>query len=129
MRRIALSLMAGCGFLAGCKQPEKSMALSQTTPVTYDTIQPDLYMADSGAPPTTNYTYEPAPTKPAQLASPETSMGYGRSTHVVTKGDTLFKLARSYYNDAAKWKDIYAANQGVLSDPNMLRVGQELVIP
>jgi len=88
-------------------------------------MQPDLYMTDSGSaktsPSTVDYRAQEPP--PVQSTSPQ------RGTHVVAKGDTLFKLARMYYNDQARWKDIYAANQGVLSDPNVLRVGQELVIP
>ncbi len=49
--------------------------------------------------------------------------------HTVAKGDTLFRLARVYYSDASKWRDIYDANRAVLSDPNKLRVGDRLVIP
>ncbi len=50
-------------------------------------------------------------------------------THVVGKGDTLFRIARTYYSNAAKWRDIYQANRNVLTDPNKLRVGDQLVIP
>lgn len=51
------------------------------------------------------------------------------TVHVVAKGDTLFGLARRYYRDQARWKDILAANRNELRDPNMLRVGQRLIIP
>jgi len=53
----------------------------------------------------------------------------GGRTHTVQKGDTLYKLARQYYNDQAKWKDIYEANRAEMGDPNRIRVGQRLVIP
>lgn len=57
------------------------------------------------------------------------SFGPG-STHTVVKGDTLFGLARSYYNDPRRWRDIYDANRTTLgNNPNVLRVGQSIVIP
>lgn len=53
----------------------------------------------------------------------------GGRTHTVAKGDTLYKLARQYYNDQSKWKDIYEANRAEMGNPNQIRVGQRLVIP
>ena len=50
-------------------------------------------------------------------------------THTVAKGDTLYSLARQYYNDQGRWKDIYQANLGMLSSPDLVKIGQELVIP
>ncbi|MDQ5977481.1 MAG: hypothetical protein QG602_453 [Verrucomicrobiota bacterium] len=50
-------------------------------------------------------------------------------THVVRPGDTLSKLAQQYYNNRAKWRDIYAANRGVMKNEGDLRVGMALKIP
>lgn len=55
--------------------------------------------------------------------------GSAQRMHTVGKGDTLFRIARTYYGNAGKWRDIYEANRRVLSDPNRLRVGDQLVIP
>ncbi|MGB0715006.1 MAG: LysM peptidoglycan-binding domain-containing protein [Phycisphaerae bacterium] len=49
--------------------------------------------------------------------------------HTVSRKDTLYSLARMYYNDASRWKDIYQANQDAISDPNKIFVGQRLLIP
>ena len=49
--------------------------------------------------------------------------------YTVRKGDTLYGLARRFYNDQRKWHLIYAANRTTLSDPNYIRVGQVLTIP
>ena len=49
--------------------------------------------------------------------------------HTVGKGDTLYALARHYYSDQRRWKEIYEANRGHISDPNRISVGQRLVIP
>jgi nucleoid-associated protein YgaU len=55
--------------------------------------------------------------------------GTGR-THTVAKKETLYSIARTYYNgDQARWKEIYEANRSAIGDPNMIRVGQKLTIP
>jgi nucleoid-associated protein YgaU len=50
-------------------------------------------------------------------------------THTVAAGDTLGKLAKKYYGDAALYMTIFEANKDQLKDPNMIRVGQKLRIP
>jgi LysM repeat protein len=50
--------------------------------------------------------------------------------HTVAKGDTLYGLARKYYNSAARVNDILAANRGSLNSVNdPLQIGMQLVIP
>jgi len=53
----------------------------------------------------------------------------GARRHTVVKGDTLSNLAQRYYNNRARWRDIYAANRTVMKHEGDLRVGMELVIP
>ena len=53
----------------------------------------------------------------------------GSRYHTVQKKDTLYSLARQYYNDQHRWKDIYEANRSEIGDPNKIRIGQRLVIP
>ena len=50
-------------------------------------------------------------------------------TYTVKAGDTLGKIAEKLLGDADKWKEIYEANQDVIKDPNVIRVGMELEIP
>lgn len=47
----------------------------------------------------------------------------------VRPGDTLTRIARDLYGDAAKWRDIYNANRDKMDNENDLQVGQSLVIP
>ncbi len=50
--------------------------------------------------------------------------------HTVAAKETLYGLARVYYHDQSRWRDIFAANRAVIgSDPNTIFVGQRLVIP
>lgn len=53
----------------------------------------------------------------------------GATTHTVVAGDNLSKIAQQYLGDTAKWQEIYEANKDVIQDPNMICVGQELIIP
>lgn len=61
------------------------------------------------------------------LAAPSATSG--RRFHTVAKRDTLYALARMYYSDQRRWKDIYTANRESILDPNRIRVGQKLLIP
>jgi len=47
----------------------------------------------------------------------------------VRKGDSLSKIAKAHYGDAMKYKQIFAANQPMLKDPNKIYPGQVLRIP
>jgi nucleoid-associated protein YgaU len=52
-------------------------------------------------------------------------------TYVVRANDSLVLIARRFYGTQGDrlWRRIYEANRSVLSDPDRLRAGQELVIP
>ncbi len=49
--------------------------------------------------------------------------------HTVAKGETLGKIAKHYFGDAMKYKEIFAANTDVLKNPDVIHPDQELVIP
>jgi nucleoid-associated protein YgaU len=49
--------------------------------------------------------------------------------HEVTKGDTLSKIAEKYYGDASLYMQIFEANKDIISDPNLISIGQKLRIP
>jgi len=65
---------------------------------------------------------EAEPAKEAVPAAP---------TYVVRANDSLVLIARRFYGAQGDrlWRRIYEANRSVLSDPDRLRPGQELVIP
>jgi nucleoid-associated protein YgaU len=49
--------------------------------------------------------------------------------HTVASGETLGKIAKHYYGDAMKYKEIFAANTDILKNPDLIYPDQELVIP
>jgi nucleoid-associated protein YgaU len=81
----------------------------------------------------------PAPGAPSAAATPaagaasETAKAQaapGQSTfYTVKSGDTLGKIAKEFYGNAAKYPLIFEANKPMLSDPDKIYPGQSLRIP
>lgn len=51
------------------------------------------------------------------------------ATYTVVEGDSLWKIAQKQYNEGKRWGEIYEANRDILSNPNVLQIGQVLEIP
>ena len=49
--------------------------------------------------------------------------------HPVAKGESLSLIAKHYYKDPMKYKQIFAANSDILKNPDIIHPGQELIIP
>ncbi|RAK68396.1 LysM peptidoglycan-binding domain-containing protein [Hymenobacter edaphi] len=68
-------------------------------------------------------------TQPAagQPAAPAATQG---ESYTVVSGDSLSKIAKRHYGDAAKWHQIYDANKSTIgSNPDHIEVGQVLQLP
>lgn len=91
-------------------------------------VIPHISAPTSGHPVEKPMVVEHLPSPPTQApVTPKKETG--KRTHTVQKGDTLFKLARQYYNSEAEWKKIYDANKNVIPNPNALSQGTVLIIP
>lgn len=51
------------------------------------------------------------------------------SSYAVKKGDSLWKIAKEMLGDGARYNEIFDANRDKIKNPNLIYVGQELVIP
>ena len=49
--------------------------------------------------------------------------------HTVAGGETLSKISKAYLGDANRYMEIFNANQGTLTNPDQIKVGQQLLIP
>jgi hypothetical protein len=47
----------------------------------------------------------------------------------VKPGDSLSKIAKSAYDNAGEYMRIFEANRNILTDPNLIKPGQKLVVP
>ena len=127
-----VTLLVGLGMV-GCTTPKKDGkelqsvdAYDYTLPMAYEPVAPVPSVAmesETSIPP----MYQPEPA--VELSSMDASIFATARYHTVAKGDTLYSIARRYYDDHHRWKDIYQANQGEVGNPDMIRVGQRLVIP
>ena len=62
----------------------------------------------------------------------DTSMAQATGTakmYTVKAGDTLSKISKQFYGSANDYMKIFEANKDQLSDPDKIKVGQELKIP
>jgi len=84
--------------------------------------KPDFSNVQSGSSSTAS-----APTVPTGTTGTTTTSSGG--TYVVVKGDSLSKIAKREYGDAAKWRRIYEANKDIIKDPDLIYPGQTLKIP
>lgn len=49
--------------------------------------------------------------------------------YTIESGDSLSKIAKRFYGDANKWRDLYEANDGVIEDPDKIYPGQTIRVP
>lgn len=52
-----------------------------------------------------------------------------RGVYVLRKGESLSRVAKAFYGDAGRWKDIVAANQAKIPDPDRVAAGTIILIP
>lgn len=50
-------------------------------------------------------------------------------TYTVVGGDTLSRIAKRHYGDAAKWPLIFEANRDRIKNPDLIQIGWVLTIP
>ena len=50
-------------------------------------------------------------------------------TYTVQKGDSLWRIAAKELGSGRRWQEIYELNRGVISNPSLIFVGQELKLP
>jgi nucleoid-associated protein YgaU len=67
-------------------------------------------------------------TRPTTVTPVATTIKPG-TTYEIKKGDTLTKIAKAAYGATGSWKKIFQANQAALSDPDVVPVGKQIVIP
>jgi nucleoid-associated protein YgaU len=77
---------------------------------------------------TIRITPAPAPAQGGMLPMPAAAPA-GETVHVVVSGDTLSGIAKNYYGKAGLYMKIFEANKDILTNPDVIKVGQKLRIP
>ena len=66
---------------------------------------------------------------PSTLPGPGAAPAAEAQVYEVKPGDTLGHIAQRFYGKASLYAKIFEANRDILSDPNLIKVGQKLKIP
>lgn len=69
-------------------------------------------------------------TEPAESetpAEPDTAPAVSGS-YTVKEGDTLWKIAKAQLGDAKLWTSIYELNKDTIKNPNLITIGQEIIL-
>ena len=66
---------------------------------------------------------------PEAPAAPPTPPAAPETLYQVKPGDTLSALAQRFYGKASLYPKIFEANRDILSNPDLIKVGQKLKIP
>lgn len=122
MKRIAVLAAVAALVLAGCKKPEGPQTMELTAP-----DRPADELTPAGG-----EVAEVPEEKPVKTVKPapkqETPKPAEKErTYVVRPRDTLWSIAKKFYGDASRYKEIAKYNN--ITDPNKIRVGQVLKIP
>ncbi len=154
MRRNAMCLLAavslsipltGCGVFSKKSPPVQTSAIGpyeQYMPLTAATGDEAREYPSFGTTDAAETSYTGTPTwadggsnasttafDPMRMPNDEPVALSGSRFHTVARRDTLFALARKYYGNQRRWKDIFEANRSAIHNPNQIFVGQRLAIP
>ena len=117
---------------ATARQPFPNIATTRPAPQPQEVRREELQ-----APPSIASAFQPliatipVTTFPVATAEaiPATRRAQPPRRHRIGDGDTLAALAERYLGNRDQWRSIWQANNGLLTDPNILPIGQELLIP
>lgn len=59
----------------------------------------------------------------------DTSTAPKKKTYTVVSGDCLWNIAKKYLGDGSKYTEIYNLNKDKIKNPNLIYVGQTLILP
>jgi LysM repeat protein len=78
---------------------------------------------------TADVTIDPSLPVPATAGPGAAAAPGAPRVYEVVAGDSLSKIAKRFYGDAARYPKIFEANRDQLKDPDVIRPGQKLKIP
>ncbi|MBN2210835.1 MAG: LysM peptidoglycan-binding domain-containing protein [Sedimentisphaerales bacterium] len=125
---LIITVIAIAAIITGCQSPPSSGdALQNAQPARPrpQRLEDVPYSPLNTIWPNENQWSEPGFSNLKLAAAPQSR----QITHRVQPGETLTSIARLHYNDPTAWKRIYTANRQILTTPDRLHVGMNLVIP
>jgi LysM repeat protein len=129
----AAPAVAIAGALAAAPQAQQALAFAaQPVAATATVHQAPAGSTVNGTATTAQATLDSFETRTVAVASatPARHAAAARAVrYKVRGGDSLSAIASRYYHNAAAWQYLYHANDKTVTNPNLIFVGEELVIP
>jgi nucleoid DNA-binding protein len=88
----------------------------------------DEASASASATPATSRINEPA-SDTAGAKDTAAAFFFNEQEHQIVHGESLWRLARRYYQEPLLWPHIYQANAAIIDNPDHLKEGETVVIP
>ena len=66
---------------------------------------------------------------PVAEETKDVSEGVAEKLYEAVKGDSLWKISRNFYGTGTRWGVLYEANKWQMPSPDVLKIGQQLLIP
>ncbi len=67
--------------------------------------------------------------QPTQQSGAASGQRQQQREYVIKPGDSLSKIAKQVYGNAAEWQKIYQANRNTIKDPDLIHPGQKIILP
>lgn len=72
---------------------------------------------------------QPPAQRPATVPAQRPTTVLDQRRYTVQEGDTLETIAWRELGDARRWQEIFALNRDAIEDPNLIAIGQVLILP
>jgi LysM repeat protein len=119
---VVVLLAGGIGVWLSLREPPVQMTASQPQGQGAAGTQPG-----AGAPSADTQTQSAVQPAPAAVVEPPPIPI--RATHTVTRGQSLWRISRRYYENPELWPNIFRANEQSIDDPDLIYPRQKVKIP
>ncbi len=111
-------------------EPKRPVAPLRAVPVAPAPAPPHRSAPPSRMSPFSPRPTMPSPTSPAPPVNPSTLVPSREFQQLqVRPGDSLWRMARRYLGDGARWQELLSLNPGLAAHPDSLAVGSIVIVP
>jgi len=120
-------LVGGIGLWLSMREPPVQMTATEQAPAgAPGETQPSAAPAPGTASQPGAATQSEVAAQPAAVQPPPIPI---RTTHTVSRGQSLWRISRRYYENPELWPRIYRANEDTIQDPDLIFPRQKVKIP
>jgi len=131
MRGLTIGVTLGVGMLllAGCGPKKEELPPLEPVDTAAATMTETPAPEPPPLPPGPRAKPVATPRPPVPTPTVTDTPGAVPATYTVQKGEGLMAIARKFYGNPARWRDIYEANRDKIANPDQIREGLVLTLP